>query len=85
MGALGALPSLPSLGSVGNSGAGASGATAGTPAATASAPSGPEWLTGELAQIVTILLGLILIVAGLFSFHTVREVTVRGAELAATA
>jgi hypothetical protein len=42
-------------------------------------------LTGELAQIVTILLGLVLIVAGLFSFEKVQAVTGAAAKAAVAA
>jgi hypothetical protein len=44
-----------------------------------------NWITANEFNWVAILLGLILIVAGLFSFRTVRTVTARGAELAAAA
>jgi hypothetical protein len=37
---------------------------------------GPAWLSTELAKVVVILLGLILIVAGLFSFQKVHETAV---------
>lgn len=45
-----------------------------TAPATAPTNTGPAWLTGEMAQIVTILLGLILIGAGLFSFKSSQKV-----------
>ena len=45
--------------------------------------SGPDWSSGELAKIVTILLGLILIVAGLFSFKQVRETAASAVKVAA--
>lgn len=53
-------------------GAAASGANDATPAAPAS--SGPDWLTGTIAQITVIVLGVILIIAGLFQFKQVQEV-----------
>lgn len=62
----GGLKSLTNLGAAGGSSQ-PSGSTS-----TAAAP-GPSSLSGELAQIVTIVLGLILIIAGLFSFKSVRE------------
>lgn len=48
------------------------------PAAAAQPPTigGPAWLAGAVAQYVAILLGLILIGAGLFSFRGVRETVV---------
>jgi hypothetical protein len=63
----GILPQLPTLG----------GSTA-NPAptdTTTGADNGPGWLTGTLAQYVTIGLGLILIIAGLFQFKSVAEGT----------
>lgn len=43
----------------------------------------PDWLTGKLAQVSLILLGLLLIGAGLFSFDKTREMIVTGAKAAA--
>lgn len=65
------LSSLSSLADI----SGASGSTQAAPAPAVS--SGPAWLTGALAQYVAILLGLILIGAGLFSFRPVRETVVK--------
>lgn len=50
------------------------------PSAPAPDVTGPAWLDTATAKIVTILLGLILIVAGLFSFERVREVVNQDAE-----
>lgn len=61
---LGSLASLPSLG----------GSQAAPAATTDTTSTGPSWLTGEMAQIVTVLLGLILIGAGLFSFQSSQKV-----------
>jgi type II secretory pathway component GspD/PulD (secretin) len=72
MGALGTLGSLAgSLGTL-ESSLGSS-ANSGTPKTSDS--SGPSWLQTETATIVTILLGMILIIAGLFQFKTVQTVT----------
>jgi hypothetical protein len=43
-----------------------------SPAATT---AGPSWLTGKLAQIVVILIGVVLIGAGLFQFKPVQQIT----------
>lgn len=51
----------------------ASAATA--PSAAPPTADGPSWLQTETATIVTILLGVILIIAGLFQFRQVREVS----------
>lgn len=65
----GILPELPSLGG----GSTANPAQSGTPSGANT--NGPAWLTGTLAQYVTIGLGLILIIAGLFQFKSVQEGT----------
>lgn len=44
---------------------------------------GPVWLTGKLAQISIIVLGLLLIAAGLFSFNKTREFVLKGAKTGA--
>lgn len=49
---------------------------------TAPAP-GPDWLTGTVAKYTTILLGLILIAAGIFSFKSVQQVTGAAVKVAA--
>jgi hypothetical protein len=72
------LPELPSL-----SGGGSSDSSGGQSAAPAA--SGPSWLTGDLAQYVTIGLGLILIIAGLFQFKTVQTATGYAAKAGAAA
>lgn len=59
---LGALPDL-------------SGGQSAPAASTGTGTQGPDWLTGKLAQYVTIVLGLILIIVGLFQFRTVQTVT----------
>lgn len=46
---------------------------------------GPSWLTGTLAQIAIILLGLLLIAGGLFSFDKVQEVAKTVGKTAAVA
>jgi len=58
----------------------------GTPAPTQdSTGAGPSWLQGKLPQYVTIGLGLVLIVAGLFQFKQVQQVTGAAAKGAAIA
>jgi hypothetical protein len=47
--------------------------------------SGPSWLTGTLAQIAIILLGLLLIAGGIFSFEKVQDVTKTVAKTASKA
>lgn len=59
---LGALPSL-------------TGGNSAPATSTGTGTQGPDWLTGKLAQYVTIILGLILIIVGLFQFKTVATVT----------
>lgn len=62
-------------------------ATSSTPAASTSTTAGPSWLSGSLSQVALILLGLLLIAAGIFSFDKTKELVVsgakKGAELAA--
>ena len=78
MGSFSSLPSLPSLG--GGSSSDTSGGQSAAPAT-----SGPSWLTGTLAQYVTIGLGLILIIAGLFQFKGVQSATGYAAKAGAAA
>lgn len=70
------------------SGASTTAASAATTAASTVAASTPSWLTGSLAQITLIILGLLLIAAGIFSFDKTKELVIsgakKGAELAAT-
>lgn len=47
-----------------------------------SGTAGPSWLTGKLAQGAVIVLGLLLVAAGLFSFQKTREILVSGAKTA---
>jgi hypothetical protein len=49
----------------------------------AASSSGPSWLSGSLAQISIIVLGLLLIAAGIFSFDKTREIIVAGTKTAA--
>jgi hypothetical protein len=65
------LSALPDLG------ASPSSSTSGAPAASTSPAGsiGPTWLTGTIAQITVILLGVVLIIAGLFQFRPVQEAT----------
>jgi hypothetical protein len=63
---LGSLAALPNLSA-------SSGSTATQPTAATTPAAGPSWLTGELAQVATILIGIVFIVAGLFSFKSVRD------------
>lgn len=81
------LSGLSSLGSIAGALPNLGGSSTTQKSGTGSAPasSGPSWLTGELAQIVTILLGLVLIVAGLFSFEKVQAVTGAAAKAAVAA
>lgn len=76
----GALSALSALSPVG-----ALGADSTKPTAAPATNSGPSWLNGKLAQISIILLGLLLIAAGIFSFDKAREVIVTGAKTAAEA
>lgn len=75
------LGSLPDLAALPLLGAGSAAPASGTGAAASN--SGPSWLTGKLAQYVTIGLGLILIIAGLFQFKTVEAVTTTAVKAAA--
>ena len=56
-----------------------------TAIASSTAANGPSWLTGTLAQYVTIGIGAILIIAGLFQFKSVREVSGYAAKTGAAA
>jgi hypothetical protein len=53
--------------------------------ATPDTATGPGWLTSTLAQYVTIGLGLILIIAGLFQFKAVQQGTGFAAKAAVAA
>lgn len=75
------VSTLPSLGSLPDLGGG----TSATPASADTGTQGPDWLTGKLAQYVTIIIGLILIVVGLFSFKEVRTATGYAAKAGAAA
>lgn len=81
------LDNLTSLSALG-SGAGA--ALADNTPATSTSPatattSGPAWLGGKLAQVSFIVLGLLLIAAGIFSFDKTREVIVKAGKTAGEA
>jgi predicted metal-binding membrane protein len=61
------------------------GLSSNTIADTVAGPSGtggPSWLTGKLAQISIIVLGLLLIAAGVFSFDKTKELVLKGAKTA---
>lgn len=60
-------------------------APASTPANQAAPATGPSWLSTKYSQVVVVVLGLLLIAAGLFSFDKTREVIVSGAKTAAKA
>lgn len=62
---------------------GANGSQTASNPSPSSTASGPSWLQTETATIVTILLGLILIVAGLFQFKGVQTATGYAAKAAA--
>jgi hypothetical protein len=69
------LPSLAPLAPI----TGASDSQQPVPGKTDAAATGPEWLTGTIAQITVIVLGVVLIIAGLFSFKQVREIAATAA------
>lgn len=74
------LSALSNLSPLGNSAPSTS-----QPMAAAPDTSGPSWLSGSLAQISVILLGLLLIAAGIFSFDKTREIVVQATKTAAEA
>lgn len=83
LGSVGSLPYLAAVPAVPSIGGAQSTTTAqGSPA---SVSPGPSFLTGTLAKYVTIGLGLILIIVGLFQFKTVQTVTGAVGKAAATA
>lgn len=73
--ALNSLNSLATLGAVDNT----------APASGAATSSAPLWLSGKLAQVSLILLGLLFIAAGIFSFDKTREVIVQAGKTVAAA
>lgn len=78
--ALNALSALSPLDAFGSAAPAPAPAPSGAPA-----PTGPSWLTGIVAQVTVILLGLIFIVVGLFSFSQVRAGAATVARAAAVA
>jgi hypothetical protein len=80
--ALSALSTLETLGSLAGS---ASSAPAPASGSAAPASEGPSWLTGIVAQVTVIVLGLIFVIVGLFSFSQIREGAATVAKAAAVA
>lgn len=78
--ALNTLRSLDPAAAVGNAAVGAASAVAGAVSGSGT-NSGPSYIS----RIVIIILGLMLIAAGIFSFDKTRELVVEGAKAAAVA
>ncbi len=73
------LPNLPSLQGAASSAASAAGS------AVSAVTNADSFLSGKETQIVLIILGMLLIAAGIFSFDKTRELVVKAGKAAGTA
>lgn len=80
---LGTAAALPALGAAAPLGGSTAASPAQNSATSASAATGPSWLNGTVAQISVILLGLLLIGAGIFSFDKTRTIVIGAAKAGA--